>query len=197
MVHNKRAAKAGFSLVELMVVVAIIGILATIAVPNFQRFQAKARQSNAKVELSGVYTAEKSFFTEYSVYHGNLPGIGFLPDGFRADGTLETNVTRYYASSAGDGSTAAASGWPSTLPAPTVTYTTNQFAATTTACPGAIANATASYTGGTAIGTVQAASAAATFQAVAAGCPRASTQSAADVWSINENKVLANVQQNI
>ncbi len=49
--------KAGFSLVELMVVVAIIGILATIAVPNFTKFQASARVSANKAEMSSVFTS--------------------------------------------------------------------------------------------------------------------------------------------
>lgn len=74
-------SRSGFSLVELMVVVAIIGILATIAVPNFQKFQARAKQSAAKAELTGIYTAEKSFYVEYNTYHANLPTVGYVPDG--------------------------------------------------------------------------------------------------------------------
>ena len=71
----------GFSLVELMIVVAIIGILASVAIPNFQRFQRKARQSEAKNLLSAYYTSEKSFAAEYNQYAGNFYYSGFKPDG--------------------------------------------------------------------------------------------------------------------
>ena len=71
----------GFSLVELMVVVGIIGLLASIAVPQFQKFQAKARQTEAKSNLSALYSAEKSFFSEYSGYTTSITGAGFAPEG--------------------------------------------------------------------------------------------------------------------
>lgn len=59
----KRLAK-GFTLIELMIVVAIIGILAAIAIPNFLRFQARARQSEAKTNLKAYFTAAKSMYAE-------------------------------------------------------------------------------------------------------------------------------------
>lgn len=71
----------GFTLIELMVVVGIIGIITGIAVPSFQRFTARAKQANARTELSAIYGMEKAFFTEFGGYHNNLTVIGYAPDG--------------------------------------------------------------------------------------------------------------------
>ena len=77
----KKMDAKGFSLIELMIVVAIIGILAAIAVPSFQRFQAKARQSEAKTLLSGLYTGQKTYKMEWGIYFGDFRNIGFDPNG--------------------------------------------------------------------------------------------------------------------
>ena len=66
MLRNKK----GFTLIELMIVVAIIGILAAIAIPNFLKFQAKSKQSEAKTNLKGIYTAETAYFGENNSYSG-------------------------------------------------------------------------------------------------------------------------------
>lgn len=71
----------GFSLVELMVVVAIIGILSSMAVPSLNRQIAKARQAEAKTSLSGLYTAEKAFYAEYNTYDPRFEAIGYKPEG--------------------------------------------------------------------------------------------------------------------
>lgn len=71
----------GFTLVELMIVVAIIGILAAVAIPNYQKYQARARQSEAKIALSAMYTVEKGYVVEHSSYSTCLADIGYSPDG--------------------------------------------------------------------------------------------------------------------
>ena len=58
----------GFTLIELMIVVAIIGILAAIAIPNFLRFQARAKQSEAKQNLGAIFTAYQSYFSDNNTF---------------------------------------------------------------------------------------------------------------------------------
>ena len=78
---KRRFNQRGFSLVELMVVVAIIGILASIAIPNYQRFQRKSRQTEAKSSLSGIFTVQKTFNTEWGFGVTDFTQMGFALDG--------------------------------------------------------------------------------------------------------------------
>ena len=60
----------GFTLIELMIVVAIIGILAAIAIPNFLQYQLKSRQAEAKTNLQAIKTSEVAFQAERGCYIG-------------------------------------------------------------------------------------------------------------------------------
>jgi type IV pilus assembly protein PilA len=85
----------GFTLVELMIVVAIIGILSAVAIPNFRKYQAKSKTSEAKLQLSATYTAEQAFFGDYGIYHTCLNNMGYNPSN-------EIN-SRYYSIGFGNG----------------------------------------------------------------------------------------------
>ena len=65
--HNRQK---GFTLIELMIVVVIIGILAALAVPRFMRASTKSKQSEAKQILKQIYTMEQTYRQEYSSYWG-------------------------------------------------------------------------------------------------------------------------------
>jgi type IV pilus assembly protein PilA len=87
MTHLLRAR--GFTLIELMIVIAIIGVLAAIAVPNYARFQCRAKQTEAKNGLKQLVVAEESYRAENDTYIGGEAGATIL------DGLLAGNRQRY------------------------------------------------------------------------------------------------------
>ena len=70
----------GFTLIEIMITVAIVGILAALAVPAWGTFIAKSRQTEAKAGLLAIESLEKSFHGENRRY-GSLVEIGFVMEG--------------------------------------------------------------------------------------------------------------------
>ncbi|MBY0370262.1 prepilin-type N-terminal cleavage/methylation domain-containing protein, partial [bacterium] len=81
MLLSLRKGRRGFTLVELLIVVAIIGVLSTIGVPTFKRMIQKSKKAEAKVGLGGLYTTEAAFFAEYNGYGNNLAKMGYAIDG--------------------------------------------------------------------------------------------------------------------
>jgi type IV pilus assembly protein PilA len=99
----------GFTLIELMIVVAIIGILAAIAIPNFIKFQARAKQSEAKANLKAMFTAEKAYIQEKDAYNSLINIVGFSPERnnryayfLNSSGTLEDRSAATKVSAATD-----------------------------------------------------------------------------------------------
>lgn len=100
-----RTRNHGFTLVELMIVVAIIGILAAIAIPAFQNYQLRAKRSEAYANLVSIARASESYFTANGTYLGTVAsfpgGVGpqkrawtgpaaaaFDPIGYRPEGNV-------------------------------------------------------------------------------------------------------------
>ena len=62
----------GFSLMEVMIVVVIIGILAALAYPNLEKYLKRACQTEAKTNLSAIYTAQKIYFSLHQSYADDI-----------------------------------------------------------------------------------------------------------------------------
>jgi len=79
----------GFTLIELMIVVAIIGILASVAIPSFINYQLTAKRSEAFANLNALAKAQKAYFAEFNVFVGvgsePFAGTGTLPNALKRD----------------------------------------------------------------------------------------------------------------
>jgi type IV pilus assembly protein PilA len=118
---------AAFTLIEMMIVVAIVGILAATAIPNFRRFQLRSKSSEAKMNLGAIRTAEMAAVSEFGLfipapaspvsYPGRSavpftdtgpPGANFDALGFNPEGTVffqysvAVNGTAFTAEAAAD-----------------------------------------------------------------------------------------------
>jgi prepilin-type N-terminal cleavage/methylation domain-containing protein len=72
-------SRRGFTVIELIIVVTIIGICASLAIPMYTQYQAHTRQAEAKAELRSWYNAESSVFAERGGYFEALSESGFSP----------------------------------------------------------------------------------------------------------------------
>ena len=180
----------GFSLIELMVVVAIIGILATVAVPNFQKYQARARSAEVKAHLNGIFTVEQLAFADYGSFASCLNTLGVSDNAnYYSYGFNVSAGVGYYAGKAAAGGKLAVdpvlagcrTGTSTELIGEDVSY----YLAKITTGSGAIA--------ATDMGTSGAVSASA-FKASAGGHVYKTT---VDLWTIDEDKKLTNETKGI
>jgi len=77
---RKAEGQKGFTLIELMIVIAIIGILAAIAIPQFMTYRQKGYDAAAMSDIKQAYTAAQAYFTDWpnaSVDATRLTGAGY------------------------------------------------------------------------------------------------------------------------
>lgn len=173
----------GFTLVELMIVVAIVGLLASIAIPAYDTYAARARQGEAKLDLSQIYTTEKLFESEQANFTCCLFQAGYEPgldNRYYLSGFF--NAPCVWISDFDNGTTCTVAGgaWAGGF-RNDATFTANRWAnpALAGGAPGGVYNATT-----------------ATFTAVAFGSVRSSSN-IFDVWTIDQNKSLQNIQSGL
>ena len=71
----------GFTLIELMIVIAIIGILAAIAIPNFVSYRQRSYNSAAQTDMKNAMTTQEAYFVDNATYadtRAKLTGAGFV-----------------------------------------------------------------------------------------------------------------------
>lgn len=181
-VKMKSLNQKGFSLIELMVVVAIIAILASFAIPQYQSFQAKSRQKEGMTLVNSFFVAAKATEAESGTLWGNFVSLGFSPTGLLhyrvtmgGGGTNPLPATGIPAQAACINTivascTAPFRQWTEALVATSPSF--YAFTAAPTGCVPAIA------------------SAAGTFTTCAAGVIKGQLPVVADVWRITNLKVL-------
>lgn len=72
-----KSTQGGFTLIELMIVVAIVGILAAIAIPNYTEYVRKSRRSDAKSSILEVTQRLERYYTEHARYTTSFIDIGY------------------------------------------------------------------------------------------------------------------------
>ncbi len=76
-----RTIARGFTMIELMMVVAILGIIASVAVPNFARYQARAKASELKENVAAIFRSEESYKNRDNAGQYLSTNLGTIPAG--------------------------------------------------------------------------------------------------------------------
>ncbi|MFC1862351.1 type IV pilin protein [Thermodesulfobacteriota bacterium] len=95
MISKLRNDEKGFTLIELMIVIAIIGILAAIAIPQFNAYRARSYNASANSDIRNLLTSCEGYFVDYDIYPAtttpevDLAGYGYV----QSTGVIPGDIT--------------------------------------------------------------------------------------------------------
>jgi len=143
--EERMKSNRGFSLLELLIVVAIILIIATIAIPSLLRSRQSAQESSAVAQIRTINTAEVTYLSSNGGSYGSLPQLitqGLLDNRFSGsvsgyNFTVEASSTDYTASAQPTSTNAGRFGYYST-PDAVIRYSTTTSTSCTPCYPGTL-----------------------------------------------------------